>query len=300
MGILKSTIKEFLGDDCPRMAAALSYYTIFSLPALLILLMLLTSVFADPADIQGQVLQQMQALIGPSAAEQVKVILENANRPGTGGAPTVILSVAAILFAATGAFAQLQAALNRAWEVEPDPERGDVRNFLMKRVLSFGMILGVAVLLIVSLVAQTLLSSFGDFLAALLPDALSGIALRLFSLGISLVAATLLFAVIFLVLPDARVRWRDALRGATATAVLFLLGNVLLGVYLSRSTPGSAFGAAGSLALLLVWVYYSSMIFFLGAELTQVLARRRGEEIRPSKGAVRVVTERRTIREESR
>lgn len=299
MEILKATIGEFLKDDCPRMAAALSYYTMFSLPALLILLMLITGVFVDPADVRGQLLQQMQTLIGPNAADQVQAVLENVNRPGSGGPVAVILGIGALLFAATGAFAQLQATLNRAWEVEPDPDRGDVRNFLMKRVLSFAMILGVALLLLVSLLAQTVLASFGETVAAILPEALSGIVLRLVSIGLSLIAATLLFGVIFLVVPDARVRWRDALRGAGATAVLFLLGNILLGLYFSRSAPGSAYGAAGSLALILVWIYYSSMIFFLGAELTQVLARRRGEEIRPSKGAVRVVTERKTIREDS-
>lgn len=300
MEILKVTVGEFLGDDCPRMAAALSYYTVFSLPALLILIMLIAGVFADPADVRGQVLRQMQMLIGPDAADQVRAILRNADRPGSGGVLTVGLSVAAILFAATGAFAQLQEALNRAWEVGPDPDRGGVRNFLAKRVLSFGMILGVALLLLLSLVAQTLLSSFGDLLASLLPDLLSGIALRLLSIGATLAVAALLFAILFQVVPDARVRWRDALRGAAATAVLFLGGNLLLGLYLARSAPGSAFGAAGSLALLLVWIYYSSMIFFLGAELTQVLARRRGEEIRPSPGAVRIVVEKRTIREDAK
>jgi membrane protein len=299
MEILKTTIREFLDDDCPRMAAALSYYTVFSLPAILILVMLMAGVLVDPADLRGQVLRQMQLLIGPGAAEQVRVILQNANRPGAGGGVAVAVGVGAMLFAATGAFAQLQQALNRAWEVGPDPDRGGFRNFFMKRVLSFAMILGVTVLLVVSLLAQTILSAFGHLVATILPEAVSGIALRGLSIGLSLVAVALLFAAVFQVVPDARVPWRDAFRGAAATAVLFLGGNLLLGVYLSRSAPGTAFGAAGSLALILIWIYYSSMIFFLGAELTQVLSRRRGEEIRPSRGAVRVVTERRTIREKS-
>ncbi len=296
MEIIRQTIREFLRDDCPRMAAALSYYTVFSLPALLILVLMIAGVFADPEVLRGQILQQLEILIGSEAAEQALVVVQNVDRPGGGGALPVVLGVAALLFAATGAFAQLQATLNRVWQVEPDPDRGGVRNFLMKRVLSFGMILGVALLLLASLLAQTLLTAFGRELAALLPDAATGIALQALSFGVSLTAATLLFGVVFLVVPDARVHWRDAWRGALATALLFLLGNVVLGVYLARSSPASAYGAAGSLALILIWIYYSSMIFFLGAELTQVLARRRGGGIRPSKGAVRVVIERRTVR----
>lgn len=295
MDILKSTISEFLSDDCPRMAAALSYYTVFSLPALLILVMLVASIFADPAELRGQILHQLQTLIGRDAAEQTLTILENADRPGAGGGVALVLGLGALLFAATGVFSQLQATMNRVWEVEPDPQRGGVRNFLMKRVLSFAMILGVALLLLVSLLAQTILSSFGDLLTTLLPAALSGIALRVLSIGLSLVAATLLFGLVFLVVPDARVHWRDAWKGALTTAILFLIGNLLLGLYLSGGSRTAAYGAAGSLALILIWIYYSSMIFFLGAELTQVLARRRGEGIRPSRGAVRVVTERRTI-----
>lgn len=296
MEILKSTVREFFQDDCPRMAAALSYYTVFSLPALLIIVMLVAGFFVDPAAIQGQILRQLEVLIGTEAARQMGAVLENIERPGAGAAPTVILSVAALLFAATGAFAQLQATLNRAWQVEPDPDRGGVRNFLVKRVLSFGMILGVALLLLLSLFAQALLTSFGDLVSNVLPQAASSIALRLLSIGASVFTATLLFGIVFLVVPDARVYWRDAWKGALATGILFLLGNFLLGVYLARSSPTSAYGAAGSLALILVWIYYSSMIFFLGAELTQVLARHRGEGIRPSRGAVRVLLERTILR----
>lgn len=299
MQILKDTVSEFMADDCPRMAAALSYYTIFALPGLLILVMMVAGLFADPADLRGQVVHQIQTLMGPSAAEQVEAILRDTDRPGGGGIVTVVVGVAAILFAATGALAQLQVTLNRAWAVEPDPDRGGVRNFLMKRVLSLGMILVVAVLLLVSLLAQTVLSYYGDLVTAILPDALSGLTLRITSLVLSLAVATGLFGVIFQVVPDARVEWRDAWKGAAATAVLFLLGNFILGLYFSSSSPGSAYGAAGSLALLLVWVYYSAMIFFLGAELTQVLARHRGVGIHPSKGAVRVLIKRQIIREES-
>ncbi len=296
MEILKATINEFLRDDCPRMAAALAYYTVFSLPALLIILLLITGLVTDPATIQDEITGQLQTLIGTEAARQVGAMM-NVESPGSNGAVMVVVGLAALLFAATGAFSQLQGSLNRVWEVEPDPKLGGrVRNFLMKRVLSFGMILAVAIVLLGSLLLQGALSVYSDLVAALLPEALADIALRLSSIGLSVMAATLLFGVVFFVVPDARVRWRDAWKGALTTGVLFLVGNVLLGYYLSESSRAAAYGAAGSLALILVWMYYSSMIFFFGAELTQVLARRRGEEILPSDGAVRVVIERRTVR----
>jgi len=299
MRVIKDTINGFLEDDCPRMAAALSYYTVFSLPGLLLLVLLAAGFFADPVTLREQLLVEIAALVGSDAAQQVGTMLRDMDQPGGGHPVLVMVGVAAMLFAATGAFTQLQGALNRAWRVEPDPARGGVRNFLVKRFLSFAMILGVALLLLLSLLTQTLLTAFGGLIETFLPEPLSVVMVRTVSYTVSLVFATLLFALVFQVIPDAVVRWHDAWRGALATAVLFLVGNVLLGLYLGRSNPASAYGAAGSLALILIWIYYQSMIFFIGAELTQVLARRRGEPIRPSKGAVRVVIERRNLPEES-
>lgn len=298
MRILKDTATEFLRDDCPRMAAALSYYTMFSLPGLLLLVMLFAGLFADAEEIRSRILEPIRVLIGAQGAAQVRDILANAERPGAGNPVAVVIGAAALLFAATGAFAQLQTTLNRVWQVAPDPHRrGMVRSFLAKRVLSFFMILGVALMLLASTLASTTLTAVGNAVRAALPAPFTGPALHAISLGLTLLVATVLFGVLFQVLPDARVHWKDAWVGAAATGVLFLLGNVLLGLYLGRSDPGSAFGAAGSLALILVWVYYSANIFFLGAELTQVIARRRGQEIRPAPGAVRVVLEERVIRE---
>jgi membrane protein len=298
MKILKETLQAFLADDCPRMAAALSYYTIFSLPALLLLVLIAAGLFADPATLRAELLFQVQTLVGEAAAEQVGAVLEEVQRPGGRHPLIVIASIGAMLFAATGAFYQLQATLNRAWQVEPDPARGGVRTFLLKRIFSFAMILGVALLLLLSLLTQTLFTAFGGILDTLLPDRASALALRITGYTLSLAVATLLFGVTFQVLPDAVVHWRDAWRGAFATALLFLTGNLLLGLYFAHSEPGSAFGAAGSLALILAWIYYSSMIIFLGAELTQVLASQRGEPIRPSPGAVHMVIVRRSIHEE--
>jgi membrane protein len=208
-----------------------------------------------------------------------------------------VLSGLALILGASGAFGQLQAALNRAWEVAPDPQQGGLKAFLLKRVFSFGMILSVAFLLLVSLVVSASLSAFGDALGGMLPDGVSATLLQVLNQVVSVAAVTVLFAAIFKVLPDARVALRDIWVGAAVTAVLFVVGKFLIGFYLGRSNPGEAFGAAGSLALMLVWIYYSSMILLFGAEFTQAWAEARGGGIAPERGAVRVVQEKKAIRE---
>jgi membrane protein len=165
----------------------------------------------------------------------------------------------------------------------------------MKRVFSFGMILGLAFLLLVSLVLSAALAAFGDSLGRMLPDGLSGSVLQAINFGVSFAVISLVFAAIFRVLPDARIRWRDVWVGAVATALLFVVGKSLIGIYLGRSNPGEVFGAAGSLALLLVWVYYSSMIVLFGAEFTQAWAERRGGGVVPQRGAVRAVREKHRV-----
>ncbi|HSH44353.1 MAG TPA: YihY/virulence factor BrkB family protein [Longimicrobiales bacterium] len=288
LDLLKTTFREFAEDDAPRMAAALSYYTIFSLPPLLILLLTIAGVFLEPQDIQGRVLEETQAAVGASGAEQIRTMIEQAERPGSGGTLRTILSIAALLFGATGAFAQLQAALNKAWEVEKSPDRSGVVKLVLKRVLSLGMILVIAFLLLVSLILSAVLSRMGDQVASYLPDPLGQAGLMALDVGLSLLVITTLFAAMFKVLPDAKVAWRDVWLGAGVTAGLFIVGKYLLSFYISQASPGSAFGAAGSLAILLVWVYYSAMILFLGAEFTEAWAERRGRAIVPDKGAVRV------------
>jgi membrane protein len=287
LDVLKSTVKEFLEDDAPRMAAALSYYTVFSLPPLLILLLLLTGFFMDPAAIEARVLGQAEGVLGDEAAEQIQTMIRETADLGTGTMAT-LLSLLALAFAATGAFGQLQATLNKVWGLAPDPERGGIRAFLSKRVLSFGMILAVAFLLLVSLVLSAILTRAGDAIADLMPGGVSVAFLVGLDLTLSLVVLTALFGATFKVLPDAHITWRDVGVGAVVTAALFVLVKYLFGVFLSMSDPGSAFGAAGALAVILVWVYVSAMVLFLGAEFTQVWARKHGTRIVPVDGAVRV------------
>jgi membrane protein len=290
--LVKRAFKDFQDDECPRMAAAISYYTLFSLPPLLVLILTITGAFVDPAEVQGRIESEMRAVIGPAGVSQVQEIIRIANQPGERSAGATLASIAALLFGATGAFIELQKALNRAWEVEPDPKKGGVLRFITKRLLSLGMAATIAFLLLVSLLVSAAVSAFGDRIGALLPGGVSEGLLQVCQMVLSLAVVTVLFALMFKVLPDARLRWRDVWIGALVTGLLFVVGKFVLGLYLARSDPGEAFGAAGALALILVWVYYSAMILFFGAELTQVWAVERGAGIEPKAGAVRLVDDR--------
>jgi membrane protein len=282
----KATFRNFMRDECPRMAAALSYYTVISLPALLILLVVIAGTVLEPEAVQGRLMQEIRGALGSEGAAQIQTMLESAERPGSGGGITTLLTVGALVFGATGAFVQLQHALNTAWNVKRDPEAGALLGLVLKRLLSFGMILVIAFLLLVSMVLSALLSAAGGLVAARLPGEVGAVALWVMELGLSLLVITGLFTAIYKILPDAHVSWSDVWRGALVTAALFVAGKSLLGVYISRSDPGSAYGAAGSLAVVLIWIYYSSMIALLGAEFTQAYAVRRGSGIEPDGDAV--------------
>jgi membrane protein len=295
--LVRDSGKDFVEDDCPTQAAALSYYTIFSLPPLLVLILMILGALVDPQDIRGQLETQMGSLMGPTATEQIRTILQQAHQPGSGSLLPTVLSIVALILGASGAFGQLQAALNRAWEVAPDPQQGGLKAFLLKRVFSFGMILSVAFLLLVSLVLSAALSAFGGALSGMLPEGLSATLLQVVNQVVSFAVIAALFAAIFKVLPDATAAWRDVWVGAAVTAFLFVVGKFLIGFYLGRSNPGEAFGAAGSLAVMLVWIYYSSMILLFGAEFTQAWAEARGGGIAPERGAMRVVQEKKQVRE---
>jgi membrane protein len=286
MGLLKDAFKDFSDDECPVRAAALSYYVVFSLPPLLILILLIASALFDPAEVQRALTEQMGGFMGAQGAQEIGTIMQEAERPGGRGLKAV-LGIAAILFGATGSFIQLQSALNRAWEVEPDPRQGGIKNMIFKRILSLGMVLGIAFLLLVSLALSAALTAIGGLIGRMIPGG-SEVVAQIFNFVLSFVVITALFAAIYKVLPDAKIAWKDVWVGAVVTALLFTIGKFLLGLYLGRSNPGEAFGAAGSLALLLVWIYYSSMIVLFGAEFTQAWAIRKGAGIVPKEGARRL------------
>jgi membrane protein len=282
LSILKRAFRDFSDDECPVRAAALAYYTVFALPPLLVLLLLLAGVLWDPQDVQRAMETQFASLVGQQGASAIHGMIQSADRPGSGGLVASVISIGMLLFGATGAFLQLQSALNRAWEVKPDPGSGGLRNFVMKRLLSLGMILGISFLLIVSLAVSALIGAIGDSLT-FIPQPVMYAA----NFVISFAVLTILFATIFKVLPDAEIAWRYVWVGATVTSLLFVIGKFAIGLYLGRSSPGDAFGAASALAVILVWVYYAGMIVLFGAEFTQAWAHSRGAEIRPEKGAVR-------------
>ena len=294
LGILKQSFKDFMKDDCITSTAALSYYTVFSLPAILMLIMLIVSAIMDPSDVRGGLEAQLQSLMGQGAGEQVRTMLRETERPGGGLIPTLV-GLVALAFGATGALGQLQAALNRAWNVEPDPNQGGIKSFLSKRLFSLGMLLSIAFMLLVSLVISTTLAGVGDRLSGFLPSGLSEPVLHALNLGVSLLVISLLFAAMFKVLPDAKVAWRSVWAGGIATAVLFVLGKFLIGLYIGKSNPGEAYGAAGSLIVMLLWIYYSALIVLFGAEFTETWAEKRGEGVEPEPGAVRVRHEKQRI-----
>jgi membrane protein len=286
LGLAKDTFREFNEDEATWMAAALSYFTVFALAPLLAILLQVASFIWDPGQVREALTGQFQALMGRDVARQVQTMMMSAEQKTASGTGLRLMwSIAGLLFGATGAFVSLQSALNRAWEVQPDPKRGGIKNFIMKRFLSLGMVLGIAFLLLVSLALTTALSAFGDYVFGGIGTTVAQVLNFVFSFAV----ITLLFAAMFKVLPDAKVGWRDVWVGAVATAALFVVGKLLIGLYVGQSDPGSAFGAAGALAVLLVWIYYAAVIVLLGAEFTQAWMRQHGREIEPEEGAVRVV-----------
>lgn len=285
--LLKQTGSRFLDDDCATMGAAIAYYTTFSLaPLLLIVISIVGLVFGRQA-VQHEIQTQIQGLIGPGPASEVGSMVQNAGQHSSTGVVGAALGILALLFGATGAFSQLQTSLNQIWHVKPDPRTGGIRNFLAHRILTFGMILAIAFLLVVSLAVSAALSAFGSFVSGFLPQGFSGPLLQAIGFVVSLAVITALFAAMLKWLPDVAIRWRDVWIGAFITALLFTIGKFLIGVYLGHSGAASTYGAAGSLVLIVLWIYYSSLIFLAGAEFTAVWAEARSGPVRPKAGAVR-------------
>ncbi|MDB4883023.1 MAG: ribonuclease [Gemmatimonadetes bacterium] len=296
LGLLWATIFAFFSDGCPTMAAALSFNTFFSLPALLTLLLALVGRVANADQVERAIIGQVTKLVGTGAAAQVAAIIGNAHRSPHAASVATVVSIIALALGATASFAQLQDALNKAWGVKPDPHRNQIRVFLVKRVFSFGILITVAFLLLVSLALSTVIAAIGDALTTRFgtPPIVLQIATAIGSFAL----IAYLFAIMFRYLPDARISWRDVRAGAVGTALLFVLGRTVIGLYLGQADPGSVYGAAGSLALVLIWVYYTSMIVLLGAEFTKLWAQRYGRGIVPVKGAVAYVEEERRVRTE--
>jgi membrane protein len=283
LGLIKGTFKGFGQDECATRAAALAYSTIFALPPLLILIVIIAGKIWGAAQVQSALEQQFSGIIGGGAAKQIHDMIAHGQHSKGSGIVGTVLGAAGLLLGATGAFLSLQDALNHAWEVGPDPKQGGVKNFIFKRLLSLGMVLGLGFLVAVSLALSAgitaLTSQFGS--------ALSSLAVAL-DLVISIGVLTLLFMLLLKFLPDGVVDWKSAAIGGLATALLFVIGKFAIGLYLGHSKPGDSFGAASAFAVIIVWIYYAGIIVLLGAEFTRTWAVAHGHSIEPRKGAVRV------------
>ena len=280
-GLIKSTFTEWSEDKASRLAAALAYYTAFSIAPILVIALAIVGFFWSRAEAQNMIINQIGQLAGPSGQEMILNMLTATQDIGA-NLWAAVIGVVALIFAATGVFGQLQEALNTIWEVQPKKSRG-IWGVIKDRFLSFTMVIGVGFLLLVSLVISALLSVVSNLTLNLFPG--FEFVMRIVNLIVSLLVITVMFSLVFKFIPDAKIRWRDVWLGAAVTAVLFNLGLFLIGIYLGNSNIGDTFGAAGAFVILLVWVYYSAQILFFGAEFTQVYANTYGEKIVPDIGA---------------
>ncbi len=272
--LAKKSVVAWVDDYAPSMGAAISYYTVFSIAPLLLIVIAVAGFVWGREAVQGEIVTQLSGLIGAEGAKGVEALIESANKPAKGLVATGI-SIVVLVIGATTVFAELQSALDRVWQVpEGQKKISGLWGTLRSRLLSLGFILGLGFLLAVSLVVSAGLAAFGGWANGLLPG--WEVLLQIINLMISLGLATLLFAMIFKIMPQAKVSWRDVWIGAAVTALLFEIGKTLIGLYIGKSSVTSSFAAAGSLVVLLLWVYYSAQIFLLGAEFTWVYAHEHG------------------------
>jgi membrane protein len=280
--LIKETLSSWSDDKAPRMGAALSYYTAFSLAPVLVLVISIAGLVFGRDAAQGRIVGQLEGLLGHDSAAVVQTMLAKASQRGA-GAIALVVGFVTLLIGATGVVIELQDAINTVWKVIPKPGRG-IRGLIRDRLLSVGLILSFGFLLLVSLVISAGLEFIGSVLGGVIPGwVVLGYVLNY---GVSLMVIAALTAMIFKILPDAHVAWKDVWIGAFVTSVLFHLGKYLIGLYVGRASVGSAFGAAGSLAVLLVWIYYSAQLILLGAEFTRCYATRFGHRVVATKGAI--------------
>jgi membrane protein len=270
--LLRDTVSAWRADFAPSMGAALSYYTLFSLAPLLIIAIAVAGLVFGPEAVRGEIFAQLQGLLGDEGATAVEDILKSASTPKSGMLATVV-GVGLLVFGATSVFAELQADLDRIWKV-PLREATGIWTLLRDRLLSFGMVLGVGFLLLVSLIVSAALSAFARWSQGWLAELETMMQAVNFLVSFALITG--LFAMIYKILPRAAIAWQDVWIGSVFTALLFSIGKFAIGFYIGRSHLSAAYGAAGSLVVVLVWVYYAAQIFLLGAEFTCVYAKTRG------------------------
>lgn len=270
--LVKQTVTNWLDDYAPSMGAAIAFYTVFSLAPLLIIVIGIAGFFWGREAAQGQLLDQVSAMVGAEGGKAVESVVLGAQEPAQGIAATVI-SVVMLVIGATTVFSELQSALDRIWKVNAKKQSG-IWALIRARLLSFGLILTLAFLLLVSLVVSTLLAALGSWVGGGIPG--WGVLLQAVNEAITLGILTLLFAMIYRFMPQVSVAWRDVWAGAFVTAVMFEIGKFLIGLYMAKASVASSYAAAGSLVIVLIWVYYAAQVFLLGAEFTRVYAETHG------------------------
>ncbi len=284
--LIIASFNAFMEDRALTMSAALAYYTVFAMAPLLIMLISLASFFYGEDAINRTLFQEINGLVGNQAALQIQDIIRQISFQRD-SIFAVILGVITLFVGATGVFIEMQDSINQIWRVKAKPEKG-WKKMLINRVLSFSMIISLGFLLIVSLIINGLILTLSDQLGQYFPD-LTILVINIFNAGLTFIIISALFAVIYKFLPDVEIGWKDVRIGAFFTATLFIVGKFLIGIYIEKVAPGSAYGAAGSLIVILVWVYYTSAILYFGAEFTQVYSECYGGKIKPASYAVHII-----------
>ena len=283
--ILKQTFHDFMDDKVLKLSAALSYYTIFSIAPMLIVIITLCDVFLGKEAIEGSIYGQIKNMVGSEAAIQIQQMIKNAALSGDSGWATIV-GVVTLVIGATSVFGEIQDSINFIWQLKAKPKNGLLK-MLLNRLLSFSIVVSLGFILMVSLALNGIIALFSNQLSVLFPQ-VTMVLVYIINLVLTFVVISVLFAIIFKVLPDAKVQWRHVIIGAVTTAILFMIGKFAIGLYLGSSKVGTAYGAAGSIVIILLWVYYSAIILYFGAEFTQVYVQHFGGKIRPNEYAVYV------------
>ncbi len=281
--VLKDTAIGFSDDGITKMSASLAYYTVFSMGPLLVVIISLCGLFFQREAIEGKIYAILQGFVGKDTAMQLQQIIRNAG-VGNKGTIAAVIGIATLLLGATTVFAEIQDSINKIWGIKPKPKRGWLK-YVQNRFLSFSVIISLGFLLLVSLAVTAIIEAVNGRLKVAFPE-MALVVFYIINLVLSLGISGVIFAVIFRVLPDAEIKWRDVITGALVTAFLFILGKFGISLYISQTNVGSTYGAAGSLVVLLVWIYYSSIILYIGAEFTKAYAVKFGSPIHPNSYAV--------------
>lgn len=281
--VFKNAFSGFGNDKVTKLSGSLAYYTVFSMGPLLVVIISLCGLFLGREAVEGKVYEQLQGFVGSDTAAQLQQIIKNASLQGKSTIAAIIGGIT-LLISSTTVFAQIQDSINDIWGLKPKPKKSWLK-FLQNRFLSFSVIISLGFLLLVSLGISAIIDAFSNRLKAAFPD-VAVVIFYIINILITLAITTLIFGVIFKVLPDAKISWKDVIAGAIFTAILFMLGKAAISFYIGRSNVGSTYGAAGSLVILLLWVYYSSFILYFGAEFTKAYAIKYGTKIHPDEYAV--------------